>query len=416
VRILFIVHQFMPEFAAGTERVTLNLAKSAQRDGHQVEVITSSLREGSLWSGVGEDGVRFAAFEGIPVHGLPAHHMTILAQLGIDDDGQMERAFARFLDGRRPYDLVHITHPMRMLGAIDSVRTRNIPYIVTLTDFFFLCHRVNLVQQSGRLCPGPAGGEACKVHCPLPNIDPKKLNARQQRMSTILHSAFDIVACSPFVASRFEAELPSLPIRVIGHGIDLLQFGRPSRTMHPHRTVFGYLGTISEAKGVRALAEAFAGGAPADARLDLVGPSYDNEQLIRDLRALAKSDQRIRIKPAVPADQVPRALGKFDVLCLPSLVPETFSLALHEGFAAGLPCIVSDLGHPAEVVRWNRCGEALPPNDIAAWNKAISRIAGNPSILAGWKRNVPMPLRVEEEAFLYSHLYQIARQVERRMD
>ena len=39
MRILYVVHQFYPEFGSGTERVTLNLARMAQRAGHHVQVL-----------------------------------------------------------------------------------------------------------------------------------------------------------------------------------------------------------------------------------------------------------------------------------------------------------------------------------------------------------------------------------------
>lgn len=396
----------MPEFAAGTERITLNLAKSAQRDGHSVEVVTCSLRGPSLWLGVGKDGVRFASVEGIPVYGMPGDHMETLAQLGIGNQGSMGTIFARFLDGKAPYDLVHLTHPMRMVATIETIRARRIPYIVTLTDFFFLCHQINLVKLSGEPCPGPAGGENCKLHCPL--TSGATPNARLRRLKTILHEASEVVACSTFVSEKFKKELQSLPLQVIEHGIDLLHFGRPPTKDKHEEVVFGYLGTMSEAKGVTVLAEAFLSATPANARLELIGPSDGNEQIMERLGAIAKNDKRIQIKPAVPAGEVPQSLQRFDVLCLPSLVPETFSLALHEGFAAGLPCLVSDLGYPAEIVRRNRCGEVLAPGEIRAWTDAITRLATDPLLLWDWKGNLPLPARVEEEGFLYSCLYKAA--------
>jgi glycosyltransferase involved in cell wall biosynthesis len=163
---------------------------------------------------------------------------------------------------------------------------------------------------------------------------------------------------------------------------------------------------MSEAKGVHLLAEAFARTAPANVRLEIVGPSYDNQHVIDILRGLAAADQRIQIRPPAAESEVPTLLASFDVLCLPSLVPETFSLVLHEGFAAGLPCLVSDLGYPPNVVHRYHCGKVIRANDIQAWSDAIASIAADPSVLARWQRNVPMPMRIEEEAFLYSHLYQ----------
>ena len=404
MRILFVVHQFMPEFATGTERVTLNLAKSAQRDGNEVEVVTRSLCGPSRWSRVSEHGFRFAVVEGIPVHALPGDETDSSAQLGIQDDEQLANSFARFLDDRGNYDVVHVTHPMRMVDAIETIRARNIPYVVTLTDFFFLCYRINLVRLTGRSCLGPAEGQACEKHCRL--ADPAKLLARQGRMKAILCDAFDVVACSTFVAGRFESEMPRLPIRVIEHGIDLLRFGRPSKKSKTGPVVFGYVGTLSDVKGVTMLAEGFAACAPSNARLELIGPTHGNGQVRDRLEDLAKGDQRIHITSEVASEQVPAFLATLDVLCLPSRVPETFSLTLHEGFAAGVPCLVSDLGYPPEVVRRNHCGQVLPSGEAGAWGEAIARIAMNPSVLEAWSSNVPVPTRVEEEGFLYSQLYQ----------
>ena len=39
MRILIVLHQFFPEFSGGTERVALNLARTAQRAGHHVRVL-----------------------------------------------------------------------------------------------------------------------------------------------------------------------------------------------------------------------------------------------------------------------------------------------------------------------------------------------------------------------------------------
>lgn len=398
----------MPEFYAGTEQATLNLAKSAQRDGHRVDVVTCSFRDPGLWLRTDQQGVRFTSIEGIPVYGLPGQEMGTLAQLGINRDKEMAATFGFFLDGREKYDLVHVMHPMRMVDAIETVHAREIPYIVTLTDFFFLCYRINLIRHSGQACPGPAAGEACKVHCPLDAQNPEILNARHARMSTLLDNASDVVACSNFVADRFRNEFVRLRIRVIEHGVDLLRFGRPPLRDGRDTTVFGFLGTLSEIKGVPMLADAFSRLPMANAGLDLIGPANRDDEAYHRLEVLAERDNRIKIKSPITANQVPETLKEFDILCLPSLVPETYSLVLHEGFASGLPCLVSNLGFPPEVVRSNNCGEVLPAGEVGAWTDAMARIALDPSVLVEWRRHLPLPTRIEEEGFLYSCLYRAA--------
>ncbi|MET0295383.1 MAG: hypothetical protein ABW042_10240, partial [Phenylobacterium sp.] len=76
-----------------------------------------------------------------------------------------------------------------------------------------------------------------------------------------------------------------------------------------------------------------------------------------------------------------------------------------EGFAAGLPALVSDLGNQGLTVRRHGCGLSLPAGDVEAWAGAITRAAGEPQTLAAWREALPLPTRVEEEGFVYGQLY-----------
>ena len=43
MKIVYLVHQFYPEFQAGTEKFLLNTARMAQKNGHKVHVLTYSV-------------------------------------------------------------------------------------------------------------------------------------------------------------------------------------------------------------------------------------------------------------------------------------------------------------------------------------------------------------------------------------
>jgi glycosyltransferase involved in cell wall biosynthesis len=415
MRLLFVVHQFLPEFASGTEQVTLALAKAAQRAGHRADVLTCSLDPGADWLRTTPEGFRQTAVQGLEVTGIPAAMLP--EPVGFSDGygvslrqseaarARLDRAIDGFLD-RGDYDLVHGMHAMRMLEVLARLRARGLPYLLTLTDFFLLCYRINLVRQNGGLCDGPEGAKACARHCAKGGINLLTLEQRQAAMGDVLYGASLRVACSPFVAAAFQREHPDLPVTVIGHGLDLLRMRpRAGRDRGEHPVVFGYLGTVSEAKGVDILLRAFARSPARAARLDLVGPPSGDAAFIAELTGIAAQDSRIRLRGPLPSAEVPAALAGFDVLCLPSRLPETFSLALHEGFAAGLPALVADLGHPSGVVRQAGCGMVVPDGDEAAWTAAITEIAQDPTALDVWRSRLPLPARVEEEAFLYSQLY-----------
>jgi len=404
MRILFIIHQFMPEFLSGTERFTLNIAKLHQHNGHRVHILTCSVSDGSLWADE-VAGLRYVVIDGVPVYGLPRALLGHLAEIGADDGGATKPLISAFLD-RGGYDVVHVTHSMRMLPAIDVVRERSIPYLITLTDYFSICYRTNLKRVDGDICSGPRQGTSCKIHCSNATMTEDVIRARWERFSSLLFSAAEVVGCSTFITGIFQQEFPDLPIRTLNHGIDLLRFPRVTTDRKTAPLVFGFIGTLSEAKGVHVLAEAFARAHCGDARLELVGPAYNNHEFLDRVTALG--GPRISIRSAVEHSEIPEVLASFDVLCIPSLWPEPGSLALREGFAAGLPALVSDTGWPAQVVRESLCGKTVPVGDVAAWQHAIEEIGGNRTLLQQWGKNVPMQLRVEEESFFYDQLYRRA--------
>ena len=401
MRLLYIVHQFMPELAGGTERVTLNLARAAQADGHNVEILTLSLGS-AAWRPEGK-GVFTAMVEGVPVTALSRTELEGTTNLGFGRDEAFAAAFVHFLDERPAFDVAHVTHSFRTLEAVETLAARRVPYVMTLTDFFSVCHRVNLVQVDGQLCPGPAGGAACHEHCTIPDMAQEAYGRRVRRLEEALARASALVAVSPYVAARIRAEHPHLRVLVLGNGVDLLAF-RPAPPRPADRPLtFGYLGTVSEAKGAQMLVRAFVRAQPANSRLRLVGPCYD-EILAEELQA-ETARAAITLEGPVESQAVAALMSEFDILCVTSQVPEAFSLSLHEGFAAGLPALVSDLGNLGAVIRDAGCGRAVAAGDEAAWAQAIGEIAASPEVIQGWKTTLPLPLRIEEEAGFYAQIY-----------
>ena len=411
MRLLYIVHQFMPEYATGTEVVAFRLAKAAQRSGHSVTVLTCSTESALLWRGATPEGLRWTSVSGVPVYALPAALVSDPYGFAPGVDVKARDIFSKFIESG-DFELVHVMHLLRMLDAVAIIKQIGIPYIVTLTDFFTICYRINHVRVSGVLCDGSSGGEACQAaSCKIANV---RIDERQQRLRKILAGAIERIACSRFVKEQFERECPNLAFRVIPHGIDLLKFSPRDCKDDKDEIVFGFLGTVSEAKGIDILVNAFLDADVVNGKLVIVGPVHGSRDVETRIISACKADRRITLKGPVSAEEVPSVLSGFDVLCVPSQVPETFSLVLHEAFAAGLPAIVSDLGHIAEVVRANGCGLVATATSIPAWSDAIESVAANRNQLRLWQTKIPCPLRIEEEAFFYDQIYRRNAAVHRR--
>lgn len=73
---------------------------------------------------------------------------------------------------------------------------------------------------------------------------------------------------------------------------------------------------------------------------------------------------------------LPDLLRASDVVVLPS-VNESFGQVLVEGMACGLPVIAVERGGPAEIVDDGETGWLVPPDDVAALERAILEAAGD---------------------------------------
>src|SRR5215510_14075192 len=148
----------------GTENFTLGLAKITQQMGHRVKVITYSFRDQSFFDR--QDGnvkSKGTTYQGVPVLYLQMENPVQDFQYVLSNDDLAEFA-RRILVEERP-DVLHVAHSMRLAEFVPAARTLKIPYIITLTDFFLLCPKSNLMTSQDSLCSGPQAGAACRDFC-----------------------------------------------------------------------------------------------------------------------------------------------------------------------------------------------------------------------------------------------------------
>jgi glycosyltransferase involved in cell wall biosynthesis len=410
MRILYVVHQFYPEFGSGTERVTLNLARMAQRAGHHVQVLGCMLDRGQH-RGVAAPGLAEALTYMVDGIGV-----TMLARASLPPGAETELAvsetvrdqLAAWMEAQR-FDVMHLMHPMRSASAIAAAQRIGLPLVLTLTDYFAACLRINLMDVDGRPCAGPDGGRACARKCSLPAWNEAALRARHEQFGAVLSYAASRVVPSLHVAQRYRAAFPALSFDVIAHGIDLLALGAaPAPPAGSRPLTLGFVGSLVVAKGLHVLLRALARVRGLPLRLKVAGGFHGDAAYQAELRALAAADDRVELLGMLDPAAVAALMRQLDVLCLPSQVPESFSLVVHEAAALGVPSLVGHLGAPAEAIARSGAGRVVPAGDEAAWAAAIRGCVDDPGQLAVWRRALPLPQRIEEEAFLYEGLYRQA--------
>jgi glycosyltransferase involved in cell wall biosynthesis len=414
MRILFILHQFFPEFASGTERVALNLARMAQRAGHHVHVLAGSvdpLATGAVPVATPFTGCFRLTYQGIPVTLMPRRLLPATADIGLDADEALAGALSAWMQEQR-FDIAHVLHTMRTATAVLAAQACGLPYVVTLTDFFVPCARINLITCEGRACDGPEGGRHCARDCLAPPWTPDTYRRRYEQATALLAGAAERVTPSDFVARRYRHSFPALAFRVIPHGIDLLALAvgaapAPRDPDGPLRLV--HAGVLIPQKGLSVLLRALALLPGRPVTLTALGAPLGDPGYHREVRRLVQADSRVELLGALEAAQVFAHFRQADVLCVPSQISESYSLVLYEAAAAGVPALVSDLGAPAERVADTGAGRVVAHADPQAWAGAIASVLESRDVLASWRQRLPLPLRVEEEAFLYESLYRRAR-------
>jgi glycosyltransferase involved in cell wall biosynthesis len=209
-----------------------------------------------------------------------------------------------------------------------------------------------------------------------------------------MEQADALLAFSRFVRDWYANQgVPGERLRYVKRGIPV-PANLPSRSCTNNGTRFTYAGGLSWQKGVHILVEAF-NGLRGSADLVIAGDETKYPAYVRDLQERARRPN-VRFVGRLDRAEVWQALVDSDVVVVPSLWFETFSMLTHEAFAAGVPVIASDHGALQEAVRHRVDGLLVPPGDVAAWQEALQRLADNHELLGSLRANVRSPLSFEE--------------------
>ena len=278
MRLVQVVHWFLPGHRAGTEIYAAQLA-SALAQRHTVSVYC---RE------EGHPEARFYEeedeYQGLPVHRVyanvpPGRGYLARKALARFRNRRIEASFAAYLARVQP-DLVHIHHLFKLSGGLIQVaREMGIPTVVTLHDYWFLCYSGQLLLPDRSVCVGPRGGWPCPGCAEVPLsparrrlVDPLLLPLffyRTAFLRQALHQADAIIAPSRHLREVFLRQ-GFAPERILfcDNGTDL-SWQVQASTSQQGTLHLGYIGTIAPHKGLHVLLEALQGwqGPPVELRV-----------------------------------------------------------------------------------------------------------------------------------------------------
>jgi glycosyltransferase involved in cell wall biosynthesis len=390
MKILHVVHGFADEATGGTELHVRDLARrqaSAAGGGHDVAIFAPTRRDGvsdfAFLDLGAEGGVRRFAFNHRGERGI--------SFLERDDLPAAVVAFGKACDAHRP-DVVHVHHLAGLsAGVLAEAKRRGARLVLTVHDHALACPRGRRIRLDLEACP-VLDRSRC-VRCVRPQLieaarSPRRFRAWLglfrpgegarlfSRRDRAVRAALDHVdvffAPSDSAAALFrEFYDAGRRLRTLPHGSPGVGAVAPPTFPEGNGLRVAFFGAAHPTKGAHVAAEAVA-RLGAGSTLAIHGAVGDEERA--RLRRAGGGAVLFR-GPYAPED-VGARMAAAQVVVVPSLWPETFSLVLREAWAYRRPAVVSRIGALEGAAGESESRALLAaPGDVADWASVLGRAA-----------------------------------------
>lgn len=421
MRVLVLIHDFLPNHAAGSEIYAGHLARALADAGHEVSIFcceeNRALEQHSLTERVWEGLPVYEAIDNRIYHDLSIHW----------DDPRMAEVFAGVCERVRP-DVVHV-HGLQSVGgvsALEVARRFARRVIMTLHEYWWLCPRHGLMYDlDGRACERATSADCARCVDVYP-IDRERwsdaacagayqelgtrrwfaraLDGRAEALAAAVAHVDRFIAPSHFLARRFlENGLPEAKLVVADYGFPPAP--RPAREAAARPLTVGYVGTLSDYKGVTTFARAVvqSGLTPDELRAPIHGHLDWFPDIAAELQLLATRSECLELRGAFAPSERERVFAELDLLVVPSLWWENSPLTIHEAFQRGVPVLTSDRGGMAELVAGGG-GEVFAPGDAEALAALLKRLVAEPGQVDALAAGIPSVRPLSEDVALVERL------------
>ncbi|MBL8161482.1 MAG: glycosyltransferase family 4 protein [Anaerolineae bacterium] len=427
MRILIVVHGFPPSHSAGAERQAERTALWLARNGHEVEVFTAE--------SVSQPGFEMRTDE---QDGLIVHRISYDVKESNDpfrklyDNPQVGDALRQLLNERH-FDLVHLVSGYLFGGqVIHTVQNAGIPLVITLTEYWFMCTRLNLIQATGGLCSGPENDEKC-MRCLME--DKRRYRLPAQSAPVLMDAFWSVAQYLPFATEMTHAV--SERRNVLHHALDaadlvvspsrylinkFAEFGydtsrylfirqglttplgskpehAPRRSDDDNRLRLGYIGQIKYHKGIDLILDAVIRLTESGytVSLDLWGSETEDPEYVASMKERSAPYANIHWNGRYVGAKVWDVLAGLDALLVPSRWYENSPTVILEAYEMGLPVIATNLGGMAELVEHDRSGLVFTLNSVDDLQHQLLRLLTEPDLLDRLRSGIPHVKTIEEE-------------------
>ena len=411
MKVLIGVHHFPPAFTGGAEWRALRTAQALTKRGHEVRVVAVESITGEQTGGMSSDQAgpvtwRDETFSGVAVRRLSFDLARAPDRVRWEYDNPWTGDHIRSLLADWRPSIFHLISGYLLTGRVLlEAAAAHVPSVVTLTDFWFLCQRVQMVRTNGQLSTFPIYAETCarcvaeesrRFRWPrrvLPAMmdwywkheRPRTaaIRSRMDFLGKALESATRIISPSEFLRQSFIAAGVS-PSRIVfsrqGRDFPGLTQADLKKTAST-RVRLAYIGQLVDVKGTHLALEAMRMLADAPLELHIIGDAAHFPDYAARLHTLAAGDARIHFDGVKTPAEISALYRSIDALIVPSTWYENSPNTILEAFAHHTPVIASRLGGMAELVQHDVSGLTFQTGDAADLARQLQRLIDDPGLL-----------------------------------
>lgn len=340
MKICNIIYSYSPYNCGGADIYAESISKHLEKIGHESMVITTK-----PYSGINSLKPSIEYINGVKVYSF--YPFNIYSIQNNNQKNFLEKAIWSSIDtwnlhtykviknilAREKPDVVHLHTPISIsFSVFNAIKGLNIPFILTLHDYFLLCKRCFLLHGNGKICDN--SNHICKIYR---NISRRIVDNKVDTVISPSKFVLNMLTKHGFFKKSRKIVLPN--------GIEVPE--EPIQKIKSNFVDIFFIGAISQHKGINMLVEAFKKIEDDKLRLHIAGTG----PLLNQLKESSRDDNRITFYGFVSDKRKENLSNLADIFILPSIWYENFPISIQEAFCHSTPVIGSSIGGIPELIQ-----------------------------------------------------------------